>query len=48
MVIYHGTVSNKITMIPKYKPNNYHDTVDGSEIQRSPVDMINITLFTGF
>ena len=24
------------------------DTVDGSEIRRSPVDMVNIPLFTGF
>ena len=25
-----------------------NDTVDGSEIRRSPVDMVNIPLFTGF
>ena len=40
MVIYPGTVRKKITMIPKYKSKIYHDTVDGSEIRRSLMDMI--------
>ena len=40
--------SLKYHVLYQFHPLNGHDTVDGSEIRRLPVDTVNIPLFAGF